>query len=152
MVVERSQQALLPARYHLIGALVIDRLATNRGARVCVHASRRSRADCNELISAKGRGSAIFLSFTRFLPLLSHSFRMRFRTVQPFRPNSILTPFSAENDSRERSRYHREREREREIGLQGRAFQLVDSLTVQRKGWSLSIKELSYTFHDEYVF
>lgn len=79
-------------------------------------------------------------------------FRMRFRTVQPFRPNSILTPFSAENDSRERSRYHREREREREIGLQGRAFQLVDSLTVQRKGWSLSIKELSYTFHDEYVF
>lgn len=113
---------VLPARYHLIGALVIDRLATNRGARVCVHASRRSRADCNELISARGRGSAIFLSFTLFLspPL--------FFRVCVFQQYNLFAPthsVSAEN-SRERSRYIMEREEEREgkreIGLQGKSF------------------------------
>lgn len=67
----------MPARYHLIGALVIDRHAAN----ACVY--RRSRADCNELISAAGRGSAIFLPFTLFSP--------SFRTVQPtpFRPKTV---------------------------------------------------------------
>lgn len=70
----------MPARYHLIGALVIDRHAAN----ACVY--RRSRADCNELISAAGRGSAIFLPFTLFSPSFP-----RFRTVQPtpFRPKTV---------------------------------------------------------------
>lgn len=79
----------MPARYHLIGALVIDRHAAN----ACVY--RRSRADCNELISAAGRGSAIFLPFTLFSAF----------------SNSATDFVSAEN-SRERSGYIMERERE----------------------------------------
>lgn len=98
----------MPARYHLIGALVIDRHAAN----ACVY--RRSRADCNELISAAGRGSAIFLPFTLFSAF----------------SNSATDFVSAEN-SRERSGYIMERERGK-LGCRGRGFQLVDSLTVQR--------------------